>query len=276
MSGVINSAPIGVENLVYATLTDEDTLTYDTPKLVSPAINIKISPKSNSDTLYADNRAVETATSLGEIDVEIETQDLPLEVQAELLGHKIDSTSKVMCSDVQDSAPYVAMGFKIKKANSKHRYVWLLKGKFSEPDEEHSSQEDKTKFQTPKIKGTFLTRTDGKWKYTADEDSGFMGGATWFNKVYGQPIIPAAPTNPVQDDTANTFGWTNVSGYSNSSDYEYSVDGGTAWSAVTANPQSVGNASYAVGKVQVRVKADAGTNSSAGLALSSTAAYTAS
>ncbi|MCD2347185.1 major tail protein [Clostridium guangxiense] len=276
MSGVINSAPIGVENLVYATLTDEDTLTYDTPKLVSPAINIKISPKSSSDTLYADNRAVETATSLGEIDVEIETQDLPLEVQAELLGHKIDSTSKVMCSDVQDSAPYVAMGFKIKKANSKHRYVWLLKGKFSEPDEEHSSQEDKTKFQTPKIKGTFLTRTDGKWKYTADEDSGFTGGATWFNKVYGQPIIPAAPTNPVQDDTANTFGWTNVSGYSNASDYEYSVDGGATWSAVTANPQSVGNASYAVGKVQVRVKADAGTNRSVGLGLSSTAAYTAS
>lgn len=276
MSGVINSAPIGVENLVYAILTDENAFTYDTPNLVSPAINIKINPKSNSDTLYADNRAVETATSLGEIDVEIQTQDLPLEIQSALLGHKIDSTSKVMCSDVQDSAPYVAMGFKIKKANSKHRYVWLLKGKFSEPDEEHSSQEDKTKFQTPTIKGTFLTRTDGKWKYTADEDSGFTGGAAWFNKVYGQPIIPAAPTNPVQDDTANTFGWTNVSEYSNASDYEYSIDGGTTWSAVTANPQSVGNGSYAVGKVQVRVKADSETNRSAGLVLSSTITYAAS
>ena len=194
MSGIVNSAPIGVENLVYAVLTDEVTAVYDKPALISPAINVKINPKSNSDTLYADNRAVETATSLGEIDVEIETQDLPLEVQAELLGHKIDSTTKVMCSDVQDSAPYVAVGFKIKKANGKYRYVWLLKGKFSEPEEEHSSQEDKTKFQTPKIKGTFVTRTDGKWKYTADEDSGFTGGTAWFNSVYNQATIPAAPT----------------------------------------------------------------------------------
>ncbi|AKA72344.1 major tail protein [Clostridium scatologenes] len=274
MAQIVNSAPIGVENLVYAILTDETTSNYSSPTLVSPAINVKINPKSNSDTLYADNRAVETATSLGEIDVEIETQDLPLEVQAELLGHKLDSTSKVMCSDVQDSAPYVAVGFKIKKANGKYRYVWLLKGKFSEPEEEHSSQEDKTKFQTPKIKGTFLTRTDGKWKYTADEDSGFTGGANWFNSVYKQVTIPAAPTNPVQNDTANTFGWTDVTGYSSASDYEYSTDGGTTWLTATTNPQSVGNSSYAVGKVQVRVKADAATSRSAGLVLSSTSAYT--
>jgi len=85
-------------------------------------------------------------------------------------------------------ASYVAIGFKVKKANGKHRYVWLLKGKFSEPEEEHSTQENKTKFQTPKLKGTFLTREDGKWKYTADEDSGFTGGPTWFTNVYA-PVV---------------------------------------------------------------------------------------
>ncbi|MVX64225.1 phage tail protein [Clostridium chromiireducens] len=184
MSGIISSAPVGVENLVYAILTDEQTSTYGTPALVSPAINVKINPKSNSETLYADNRAVETVSNLGEVDVEIETQDLPLEVQAALLGHKLDATSKVMSYEADDMAPYVAIGFKVKKGNGKYRYVWLLKGKFSEPEEEHSTQENKTKFQTPKLKGTFLTREDGKWKYTADEDSGFKDGATWFNKVY--------------------------------------------------------------------------------------------
>jgi hypothetical protein len=88
-------------------------------------------------------------------------------------------------------------------------------------------------------------------------------------------IIPAAPTNPVQDDTANTFGWTNVSGYDNASDYEYSTDGGATWSAVTENPQNVGNSAYDLGKIQVRVKADAESDRSAGLVLSSTLAYTA-
>lgn len=184
MSGIVNSAPIGVENLMYAVLTDETAGTYETPALIAPAINIKISPKSNSDTLYADNKAVETVSSMGEIDVEVQIQDLALEVQAALLGHKLDATSKVMCYAADDLVPYVAVGFKIKKANGKYRYVWLLKGKFSEPEEEHATQEDKATFQTPKVKGTFLTRLDGKWKYTADEDSGFTGGATWFTKVY--------------------------------------------------------------------------------------------
>lgn len=184
VAGIVNSAPIGVENLVYAVLTDEAALTYGTPALISPAINVKISPKSNSDTLYADNRAVETVSSMGEVDVEIETQDLPLEVQAVLLGHTLDTASKVMSYEADDIAPYAAIGFKVKKANGKYRYIWLLKGKFSEPEEEHATQEGGTKFQTPKLKGTFLTRADGKWKYTADEDSGFADGANWFAKVY--------------------------------------------------------------------------------------------
>lgn len=184
MPQVVNSAPVGVENLVYAVLTDETAVTYGIPDLISPAINVKISPKSNSDTLYADDRAVETVSSMGEVEVEIETQDLPLEVQAVLLGHSLDETTKVMSYSADDTAPYAAIGFKIKKANGRYRYVWLLKGKFSEPEEEHSTQEDKTNFQTPKLKGVFLTRSDGRWKYTADEDSGFTGGDTWFTNVY--------------------------------------------------------------------------------------------
>jgi len=96
MSEIVSSAPVGVENLVYAILTEEETPTYGTPALISPAINVKINSKSNSETLYADNRAVETVLNLGEVDVEIETQDLPLEVQTALLGHKLDATTKVM------------------------------------------------------------------------------------------------------------------------------------------------------------------------------------
>ena len=189
MDEITNSAPIGVENLVYAVLTNEKTKTYETPAIISPAIKVKVSPKSNSDTLYADNRAVETVSSMGEIQVEIETQDLPLEVQSVLLGHKLDTTTKVMCYEADDIAPYVATGFKIKKANGKYRYVWLLKGKYSELEEEHGTQEDKPKFHTPKLKGVFVTREDKKWKYTADEDSGFTGGATWFTKVYDEAPV---------------------------------------------------------------------------------------
>lgn len=172
MPTTVNSAPIGVEGLVFATLTDEVLGTYGTVTPVSPLINIKITPKSNADVLYANNRQVERVVSLGDIDVEFETQDLPLEVQATLLGHTLDPLTGIMSYNSDDVAPYVAIGFKIKKGNNKYRYVWLLKGSFEELSDESATQEDKVKFQTPKLKGGFMARADGIWKYVADQDSG--------------------------------------------------------------------------------------------------------
>ncbi|MFM9279805.1 PA14 domain-containing protein [Paenibacillus jiagnxiensis] len=87
--------------------------------------------------------------------------------------------------------------------------------------------------------------------------------------------VPAAPTLPVVDDGYNTFGWTNVPGYSEPSNYEYSVDGGTSWKDVTANPQPVGDGDYAAGAVMVRVKADQAKGMAAGLTLASDKPFTA-
>ena len=91
---------------------------------------------------------------------------------------------------------------------------------------------------------------------------------------FNNPPQPPAPTNPVVDDSANTFGWTNAAGFSNISDYQYSTDNGTAWSTCTANPQAVGDNYYAAGDVQVRVKADAATGRADGAALVSNQAFT--
>nr|WP_275984155.1 PA14 domain-containing protein [Paenibacillus hamazuiensis] len=86
--------------------------------------------------------------------------------------------------------------------------------------------------------------------------------------------VPAAPTAPVVDDGHNTFGWTNVSGYSSPSDYEYSVDGGATWQPAAANPQPVGDFDYAAGAVKVRVKADAASGRAAGQPLASDLPFT--
>ncbi|MCS7463156.1 PA14 domain-containing protein [Paenibacillus doosanensis] len=86
--------------------------------------------------------------------------------------------------------------------------------------------------------------------------------------------LPAAPTSPLVDDGYNTFGWTNVPGYGELADYEYSIDGGKQWLPVTANPQPVGDDDYPAGAVQVRVKANAATGAEAGLALVSNKPFT--
>jgi len=190
MPEVVNSAAISVENLVYATLTDDALNTYGTVTPVAPLINIKVTPASSSAVLYADGRAVERATALGEIGVEFEVQDLPLPVQAGLLGHALDPLTGVMVYNVDDIAPYVALGFKIKKANGKYRHIWLLKGNFEELSEEAATQADKVAFSTPKLKGGFIVREDGNWKFTADDDEGTTPPADFLGTVYSPVVIP--------------------------------------------------------------------------------------
>jgi hypothetical protein len=86
-------------------------------------------------------------------------------------------------------------------------------------------------------------------------------------------IKPKAPTNPSENDANNTFGWTNVAGYTKIDDYEYSIDGGTTWTDTTKNPQPIPDEDIAIGKVQVRVKADGKTGRPAGAVIRSRTAF---
>jgi|GEM_PF-2908487 len=68
---------------------------------------------------------------------------------------------------------------------------------------------------------------------------------------------PAAPTNGVVVDTAdiNSFGWDNVDGFTNPTDYQYTIDGAVNWLDVSENPQALNDRNITAGDVQVRVKA---------------------
>jgi phi13 family phage major tail protein len=188
---------VGLRDLHYIKLkTDNDAgVEYDyglsgtdKPVNIAGAINARISPSSNTATLYADDGPDEVATALGEIAVEIVAKDLSLDVQADLLGHTV--TSGVMYRSADDVAPYVAIGFKSLKSNGKYRYVWLYKGKFDLPEQEYKTKEDTPEFQTPTITGTFVKRIyDGAWQAIVDEDdldseSPEIDLDTWFDEVY--------------------------------------------------------------------------------------------
>ena len=189
---------VGLNSLYYAVLASDTPLaaTYNSPVAIAGAINAKISPKSNTETLYCDDGPDETVTSLGEIDVEFETKDIDLNTQAVLLGHSV--TGGVLIKKSTDTAPYVALGFKSKKSNGSYRYVWLYKGKFALQEQEYQTAEDKPKFQTPKIKGTFIKRTfDNAWQKIGDEDHpdwAVSTGINWFTAVDGAAPGPLTVT----------------------------------------------------------------------------------
>jgi len=168
---IVNSATTGVKKLVYAIMTDEVLETYAEVKPAPPLITIKVAPKVDVATLYADDQAVETATVVGDIAVDFETQDMPLEVQADFLGHALDATTGSLTFNVNDKAPYVALGYQRTKGNGKSRYVWLMKVKFQEIEEESKTKEDKVTFQTPKVTGIAIANKAGDWKKVADDDT---------------------------------------------------------------------------------------------------------
>jgi phi13 family phage major tail protein len=185
---------VGLSDLHYAILTTDDatagTIAYEAPVRIPGAIEVTINPNTSTETLFADNGPMETATSMGEIEVEVNVADLPLEVQATLFGHTTDAEG-VLVRKAADSPPFIALGFKSLKSDGKYRYVWLTKGKFALPELNSKTKEDGVEFQTPTVSASFVKReADDVWMATADEGTEtFTGAATWFTKVHGQATV---------------------------------------------------------------------------------------
>ena len=146
---------------------------------------------------------METATTLGKIDVEINKAELTPENKADLLGHAIDDNGGVVYGD-SDVPPWVAIGFRTLKSNGNYRYVWLYKGKFTDPEDNNETKGDSINFQTDTISGQFVklnnqvtigTKLVRLWKYELDGDSEDADAnimANWFDAV----TMPNATTTP--------------------------------------------------------------------------------
>lgn len=185
----VKSAKIGLDQLHYAIITADTVaaLTYDTVVAFPGVMTAKVSSENDQATQYDDNGLSEVAYSRGKVTVELKVRDLDLDTHAALLGHTI--TAGVMVSNVQDTPPYVALGFRSKKANGKYRYKWLLKGQFVEPDDASETLGEKIAFQNATISGTFAkTEHNGDVERTTDEDAtGFVAATAtgWFTSPAG-------------------------------------------------------------------------------------------
>jgi phi13 family phage major tail protein len=162
-------------------------------------MTININPNGSQETLFADDGPMETAATLGKIDVEIQKNELTTQNKADLLGHEIDVNGALVYGD-SDVPPYVAIGFRTLKSNGKYRYVWLYKGKFTEPEDTNETKGDSINFQADTINGQFTRlsyqytvngRSVRPWKYELDgdyEEASETTIAGWF----AAPIMPGA------------------------------------------------------------------------------------
>lgn len=186
------SARVGMDMLFYAIMTDEETETYANPKRIRSVKSAGVSPTVNSSTHYGDDKADEVVSSMGDVAIELGVKDLTSEEMADLLGATIDANG-VLSQKSTDVAPYVAIGWRSRKANGAYRYFWYYKGKFQLSDEDYKTKEDSPEFQTPTISALFIPRdSDNKWRDRVDSDDESVPEAVtknWFTKVYdGVPI----------------------------------------------------------------------------------------
>lgn len=196
---------IGCDNLVYAKMTTEDSATtapvYGEVVKAAGVMTLNINPNGSQETLFADDGPMETASTLGKIEVEIQKNELTTQNKADLLGHEIDGNGALVYGD-SDVPPYVAIGFRTLKSNGKYRYVWLYKGKFNEPEDTNETKGDTINFQADTINGQFTRLSykyniNGKsvrpWKYELngdDEDADATTMSTWFDA----PVMPNTET----------------------------------------------------------------------------------
>lgn len=192
---------IGCDNLVYAVMTTEDTPdtapAYGEVVKAPGVMSININPNSSQETLFADDGPMETAVTLGNIEVEIQKNELTTKNKADLLGHEIDANGAIVYGG-NDIPPWVAIGFRTLKSNGNYRYVWLYKGKFSEPEDASETKGDSINFQADTITGQFAKLNNkivvnGKekqpWKYELDQDYEEAKSeviTTWFTA----PVMP--------------------------------------------------------------------------------------
>jgi phi13 family phage major tail protein len=187
MSKVIS----GLDMFHIAELTNDDlvSVTYGIPEKLPGAVNVKIDPKQESETVWADNGAYTVLNALGDIDVEIEAVDLPLELQKKLFGHTEEGG--VQFASINDETMELALGFRSKVSTGGFRYYWLLKGKPELLPTEGKTEEGKPAPQTAKLKFKFMPlQHNGRWKAQAEDNATFTKGANWFKQVvYKESVL---------------------------------------------------------------------------------------
>jgi len=179
---------VGLRDVIFWKLKTDTatTLTYESAAETETvdAIDVSIShANADPDILYADDIENDVLYPDTELTVTLEVKELPLALQAKLLGNKVGKKNEIV-EVAGATPPYYAMGFKSAKRDGNDRYVWLVKGRAQPLDEQFHTKEKAPTRQNDTISLTFIKRTkDDVFKYVYDTVGG-VAVPKFFQKVY--------------------------------------------------------------------------------------------
>lgn len=193
-------AKINIKNLHYVLMDTEDTSTSNpvynqTIKqpnvgMVSVDLNVNV----NEAELYADGILWAKNVDFKNAECTLNLADLPMQVQADLLGHTYDSSAKTLIKKAGDVAPNFALAFQFEMADNSVMAVWCYKGKASPVSMSGETKGDNISYGTNEMSITFSALkgagdNTGRWQYCKE----FAAGADTTSFYSSVPLATVTP-----------------------------------------------------------------------------------
>lgn len=197
----------GCDSLVYAEVLTDDAsgITFGAVAPLSPVAEIAKTVSSNSETHYYDNVGQIIIRSEGDDEITLTVPVLPLDILAVVTGKTYDSNTGAFI-DGESTEKYYAIGYRLRLTDGSYRYVWRLKGAFSQiPDATSATENDGTDTNNQQVvytgvKTIHAFTNGGRAKgVVVDERDGKTDCTDWFDSV-------------VTPDTLATFDTSFVTG----------------------------------------------------------------
>lgn len=134
----------GCDNVVVAEVTKDDATGYTVGNVVAlaPVAEVSKTTESSSETHYYDNVGAIVIRTEGSDEITLTVPALELGQLATITGKSIDPATGAYVDD-EGVEKYYAFGYRLKLTDGTYRYVWRLKGAFSNiPDETSTTESD--------------------------------------------------------------------------------------------------------------------------------------
>lgn len=184
----------GCDNVVVAEVTKDDNTGYTVGNVVplAPVAEVSKTTENSSETHYYDNIGAIIIRTEGSDEITLTVPALELGQLATITGKSIDPATGAYVDD-EGTERYFALGYRLKLTDGTYRYVWRLKGAFSNiPDETSTTESDSvdTNNQSVVFTGnkTLYSFQAGNIKGRAkavvlDERDGLADVSSFFNQV---------------------------------------------------------------------------------------------
>ena len=134
----------GCDNVVVAEVTKDDSTGYTVGNIIplAPVAEVSKTTENSSETRYYDNVGAIVIRTEGSDEVTLTTPALELGQLATITGKSVDPATGAYVDD-EGVEKYYALGYRLKLTDGTYRYVWRLKGAFSNiPDETSTTESD--------------------------------------------------------------------------------------------------------------------------------------